>query len=393
MKPRVTLFHKIFWRVAWTVFGFTFVPFSRVWARGFRQLPRTGPYMLVGNHVTFLDPAIMAFFCVRRVHFMGSTHWFPIPIIGHFLRAIGSFPKTKFTKDREAMRTLQDYWDEGEVVSVFPEGRRTWNGCTQPILPRLGRLIKRLDATVVFCRFTNGYHGHPRWAPLPRSLPGMLEYDPPYRFPPEATEAEIEAEVQRRIHVDITEMPPPRRAFGFRLATGLPNVLWACPTCFALETVRVDPKRSDRVDCTACGAGWRIDVGCRLHADTGEVVHLTHAIDGIAAHFGDPPIADKAAFEAEGIVLRDPDTILREVKRGKTILARGEAVLTVDEIQVRGETGTWRVPLVDIVSVSIENIRVFQFRLEGRLLQLDLPGRSVVRWQHFLNPWRLRARS
>jgi 1-acyl-sn-glycerol-3-phosphate acyltransferase len=395
VNPRYTFFRLVFWRIIWWLCFITLVPVHRVWATGFWRLPRRGSYMLLGNHTTMLDPFLMGLWCWRPVHFMTSAHWYRSPILKPLLNMIGAFSKTKFTRDPESMRQLAGWHARGEIVSLFPEGRRTWDGRTLAVLPHIGRLIQRLQIPVVFCRYVNGYYAHPRWAFYPRFVATRLVFDGPVYFPATATEEEIEAEVQRRIHVDASRVPPPRWAFGVRLAWGLPNALWACPTCFCMESIRVHPRHGNQIGCLACGSSWRLDVANRLHPLSGRAAphSVTGAMDRIRDHFGTPPIADRLAFDMDGVVLRDENTTLREVRdraSDASVLAHGTTVLTPDVLATRG-IRSFETALCDITTVSIENIRVLQFRTGGRLLQLDIPGRSVLRWQHFLNPWRERA--
>lgn len=392
---RPTLAQRLFWSLLSVVFLITVVPVLRLSARGHRQLPRREPYLLLSNHVAWVDPFAVAYFCGRRVHFMASAHWFDVPVLRFFLELLGAFPKMKFTRDRNAMEALAAWYAAGEVVSLFPEGRRSWDGRTVPVLPRIGRLVKRLDCPVVFCRILTGHYHQPRWARTPRWAPLRLEYEGPVRFPADMTEEEVEAEIQRRITVDPDAVAMPRWTWGWRLAAGLPNLLWACPACFQLEGLREDPVQTDVVRCRACGAGWRVDVGQRLHPVAGPAEPLTvsTAWDRVRERFGAPPRAVSACGDPE-VLLEDPGAVAAIGRGGvRTELARGRLQVTAETVRVMDGAGlvAWSWPLASIGAVSIEGGATLQLRSAEGLVRIEPDDASVVKWQEFLMAWRPKA--
>jgi hypothetical protein len=342
--------------------------------------------------VTWVDPFAVGYFCNRRIHYLASAHWYLQPLIGFFLRLYGTIPKMKFTSDRSAMVAVEEWYRAGEVVGLFPEGRRTWDGRTLQVLPHIGRLVKRLGCPVVYCRILTGYYHQPRWAIYPRWAPYRVQYEGPIRYPADATEAQIEADIQRRITVDASKVPVPGRTFGWRLAWGLPNFIWACPHCFTLEGLRVDPSDGDVVRCRACGAGWRVDVASHLHAEAEPATDITvaEAHDRLKVRFGDPPRAPPPGAEAD-VVLQDPCTVAGIAPDGtRSVLATGILELTPRELRVCGPDGTrtWETLLATLGAVSVEGGATLQIRPPGTLVRLEFVDASVVKWRMFLGRWR-----
>jgi 1-acyl-sn-glycerol-3-phosphate acyltransferase len=105
------------------------------------------------------------------MRYMAAAGLLRIPILGSWLRALGSFPKMKYVKDPASMATTQALWDQDQLITIFPEGRRTWDGDPTEVSDGIGRLIQRLDARVVFATLENAYLMHPRWARYPRRVP------------------------------------------------------------------------------------------------------------------------------------------------------------------------------------------------------------------------------
>ncbi len=396
-QRRATLGQRAFWWFLLRVITFTLVPLLRMSATGWRHLPRKEPYLFLSNHVTWVDPFAIGYYCNRRIHYLASAHWYARPLVGFFLKLFGTIPKMKFTSDRSAMVAMEEWYRSGEVIGLFPEGRRTWDGRTLKVLPHIGRLVKRLDAPVVFCRILTGYYHQPRWAVYPRWAPFRMEYEGPIRYPAQATEEQIEADIQRRITVDTDRVPVPRWVLGWRLAWGLPNLLWACPHCFAQEGLRVDPADGDVVRCRACGAAWRVDVASRLHpvAAPADEITVAEAHGRLQARFGDPPRAPPPGAEAD-VLLQDPCTVASIGADGtRSVVAMGMLVLTPDVLRVRGQEGgiAWQTPLATLGAVSVEGGATLQIRPPGALLRLEFDGASVVKWRQFIGRWRDLARA
>jgi 1-acyl-sn-glycerol-3-phosphate acyltransferase len=351
-----------------------------------RIVPRTGPYLLLANHTSVFDPVWAAFWMRRRASFMASGALFRVPLLGRVLPVCGCFPKAKFVKDRESMETLAERYAGGDVIVLFPEGTRSWDGRRGTLLPGIGRLILRLDATVVTARITTGHLFQPRWARWPRYVPIRVDHDPAMTFGADQSAEEITAVVAGRLVIDVDVEAPPW-SFGFRIAEGLPSYLWACPACFVPDALQVTGRRRDHVTCDACGADWRLDLSNRLHGELPLRVH--QAYDRVAGHFGSPPLVDASRPD---VPLTDTGSLLRLKGREREVVATGRIVLTRDALQLVGDPGMvlWTAQLSELQAVSVEVANALTFRLDGALLQLDTS--SPLKWAHFLREWVRTAR-
>ena len=150
---------------------------------------------------------------------MASAALFEIPLLSNLVRALGAFPKKKFVKDKASVLTLVEMYESGQVVALFPEGYRTWDGRTQPVRPGIGRLVHGLEARVVVLRILTGHLQRPRWAQRFRWVPLHIEIDDPVSFPG-MTPEEIEQEINKRIQIDPDPSDLGRFAFGWRMAEG-----------------------------------------------------------------------------------------------------------------------------------------------------------------------------
>jgi 1-acyl-sn-glycerol-3-phosphate acyltransferase len=365
--------------------------------RGLDLFPKDGAVLVLGNHTAAADPICILVALKRPVHFMASEALFRRPRLGRFMRRIGTFPKAKYARDKESVGKMLMHNGAGRVVGMFPEGNRSWDGRTQDLQPGLGWLIKKSQGPVVFARNLTAWLLQPRWAVYPRWVPIQLELSEPFTFPEDWSTKQIEAEVRRRIEVRPEDVEIKGMAMGIRMALGLPAFLWACPKCLELDGLAIHPKSDNRVLCRSCGAGWRIDVGQKLHPCDGDAEPLTvaNAHDLIVSHFGELPTVDADRFVADGVAL-DGDTlrVSRMVEDVLQSITEGPGTLHADAIAIGTDRDNpdWTLTMKEIKAVSVEVGNALQVRTNNELFQLDPVDGSPLKWGHFLAEHHARSR-
>lgn len=91
--------------------------------RNAENVPATGPVVLAGNHVGFLDGPLMAIVTPRPAHALTKAELFSGPL-GAFLVASGQIPVHRDAVDPLAVRTILRVLREGGVAGLFPESTR-----------------------------------------------------------------------------------------------------------------------------------------------------------------------------------------------------------------------------------------------------------------------------
>lgn len=98
-------------------------------------LPRTGPFLLAGNHMTMIDPVVISMGVPRRVTYVAKSKYYSGTslkrrALAWFLRAIGQVPIDPASADTAspALDTARRILLEGGVVALFPEGTRSPDG-------------------------------------------------------------------------------------------------------------------------------------------------------------------------------------------------------------------------------------------------------------------------
>ena len=129
---------------------------------GRENIPSKGPFLLISNHQSYLDPVLCACPIRRRVGFLAReslfTHW----LFGGMIRSLGTIPLKLGEADLSAMRKVIDVLKQGRGVCLFPEGTRSADGKITPFKPGFGLLCRRGKAAVVPVVIDGAFESWPR---------------------------------------------------------------------------------------------------------------------------------------------------------------------------------------------------------------------------------------
>ena len=95
---------------------------------GLERIPQTGPAIVAGNHLSYLDPFAHGYFVVRagrRPRFLAKQELFDAKGIGTVLRGAHQISVARGTGDQSPLVDAAAAVRAGEVVVVYPEGTTT----------------------------------------------------------------------------------------------------------------------------------------------------------------------------------------------------------------------------------------------------------------------------
>ena len=133
-----------------TVLPLLHAPPLRMRRRGAHHIPRSGPVLIVCNHVSVADPIVlMAAARPRRTSMMAKSELFRGRFFGWYLRCVRAFPVRRGRADVAAVRHAIRLLEAGDCVVVFPEGRVSRSGLMRRGHPGAGMFALRPGVTVV----------------------------------------------------------------------------------------------------------------------------------------------------------------------------------------------------------------------------------------------------
>ncbi len=111
--------------------------FCRVWCRmtieGRENFPENGPFILAPTHRSIIDTPVASGVYRKRMRFMGADKWWSNHYFGNLLTALGGFPVSRGSADREALKRCIAVIEGGEPLVLFPEGERKSGPVVQPL--------------------------------------------------------------------------------------------------------------------------------------------------------------------------------------------------------------------------------------------------------------------
>ena len=180
---------------------------------GEELVPARGPAIVAANHPSYLDPILLSLQVRRPIRFMAWDALFHGPVLGAVIRAFGAFPvDTRKGQGRAAYEEAKALVLQGEVVGMFPEGKRSRTAWMEPALREgVARLAWETGAPLVPATITGAFRAWPYFQPLPEPARIRVRFhepiDPtPYQALPEA-EGILGLLTELRVRVERTLMP------------------------------------------------------------------------------------------------------------------------------------------------------------------------------------------
>jgi 1-acyl-sn-glycerol-3-phosphate acyltransferase len=158
-------------------------PFFRMEYSGVENVPRTGPVLLVANHVAYADPFWIGLPIARPIHFMTWSNVFHVSYLRPLLKYFLCFPiEQKKAVDKAAFRHSQQIIRNGEALMIFPEGGRTPTGRLEEFKPGAFHIAVKTETPVVPVSLNGAYEAWPRHERFPRPGKITVHFHPPLVF-------------------------------------------------------------------------------------------------------------------------------------------------------------------------------------------------------------------
>jgi 1-acyl-sn-glycerol-3-phosphate acyltransferase len=97
----------------------------RLRVAGVENVPKTGPMILVSNHLNWIDIPMISLRVPRRTHFMAKYELFRKAPFKWLVIGLGAFPVRRGEADRQAIKQAEEVLKAGQVLVIFPEGHRS----------------------------------------------------------------------------------------------------------------------------------------------------------------------------------------------------------------------------------------------------------------------------
>ncbi len=196
-------------RAAYYVARALVAAFTRLWTRmgieGRQHIPRSGAFVLAPVHRSNMDTPISACLTRRRLRFMGKDTLWRNGVVSWFLSALGGFPVTRGTADREALHRCIAVVQAGEPLVLFPEGERKSGPTVQPLFDGAAYVALKAGVPIVPVGIGGSEAVMPKGARFIRPSKVHVIIGPPITAPPSVTAGRIPRSAVREVSAELHE--------------------------------------------------------------------------------------------------------------------------------------------------------------------------------------------
>ncbi|MDO5690452.1 MAG: lysophospholipid acyltransferase family protein [Tissierellia bacterium] len=133
-----------------------FFLFFRIRVHGEHRLPDRR-MIVCSNHISLLDPILLAVVFDRRIHFMAKKELYRYGILRWLLPRLGVFPVDRGKSDIQSIKTSIRLLKEEKVLGIFPEGTRVKTIDIANVKPGVGLLAARTSSDIQPVRIDTNY--------------------------------------------------------------------------------------------------------------------------------------------------------------------------------------------------------------------------------------------
>ena len=358
-----------------------------------RPAEEKGPVILISNHASRCDYLFTAPVCwPKRLNYVVGYNEFYVFPTQLMLKTMQVIPKKNFTPDVHTIRSITRIIREGGNVCIMPEGMSSISGMAQPVMPGIGKMLKKLGVPVYYTKISGGYLTFTKHDTAQRN--GRVEVVVDKMFTPEQlkslSDTEIEDTMNRLLaHDDYMWNREAKVEFPSAkgMAYKLDTLLYLCPKCGSLYHHKCE---GDRMVCSKCGNTIEMD-------KTGMIRPVGE--DSVCPEL----VTDWTIMERERAAsdVREPGFSFSEhVKLGilpdhghlpvgetSLICGEGELTLTCEGLSFAGrlkdEELSFSIPIASLPTFGMcTDISRFYTFVDGRFFEFYPDSGDALRWDH-----------
>ncbi len=355
---------------------------------GFANLPARGAVLLLGNHISWIDWALVQIACPRPVRFVMQRQIYNTWYLKPFFKVFGVIPIAS-GQSKESLKAVNDLLKAGEVVCLFPEGAISRNGHLGKFHHGFERTVAEVENGVIVPFYLRGLWGstfsraseglqHARTSHQKRDIIVAFGQHLPMDTTADRLKQKV-FELSITAWENYTETLPPIPLAWFETAKRQPSHLCMADTggtelshrramaaslCFAAAMRRIDRNTQNvGLMLPASGAGALANMAIMLNGKTTANLNFTASKDSVRAAIDSADIAVvyssrqfRSRLEERGI---DFDGMLENVR--------------VEFLEdVRAAIPTWKL-LFALVQTALLPTR-WIYRLHGKKVGIEEPA-------------------
>ncbi|HEY0757097.1 MAG TPA: lysophospholipid acyltransferase family protein [Ktedonobacteraceae bacterium] len=199
-----------FWVSLRTVARFVFFLFLNIKLKGRQNVPKTGPYIIASNHLSWADIPLVPAYLSSQVIYLAKEELYQGKM-GWVVRFLGAIPVKRGEADRQLLRASDDLLKRGKILVIFPEGHRSKNHQMIAGNAGVGMIGLRAGVPVIPVAVCGSEHALKKFRP-----PVTITYGEPIILRPAGTKItkdDITTSTDLIMHHIAEMLPPAYRGF------------------------------------------------------------------------------------------------------------------------------------------------------------------------------------
>jgi len=379
-KILLIFFSAILRSIAWVLFRF------QLHLRHERKTPLPGPgkpFLLLGDHVSYLDPFVISTGLLRTIRWIAADGNFRNPLM-RFLMVflVGAVAKTKNHSDMESLKQMKLIAETGGVIGLFPEGEMSWDGVNGGLVQGTDKLVRFLKIPVVYCHAEGLYLSRPRWSRKARPRPVKCTFEQIIDEKEVGTLklSEIRARILSAIEYDDYRLQKeaPKVLKTSAPAEGMERFLFTCPQCRNINTLK---SKGNRLFCEECGFSVEVDsYGLMKEDKPFDSCHQWNLwqIDRLKTAIQQGEGKEEPFWEDQGMRL-----FKGKPKRKSRKVMEGSAAFYRDHIVLTNEQEEHIISMKELTGLNVFKAGYVEFLYRKMQYRLDFksPHTSGVKWE------------
>ena len=354
-----------------------------------KVIPYKGPAIVFGNHTHTLDPFFISALYPYTIRWVAGSYLFKMKGVSFLLRhLVRAIPKIQGRSDLETIRSISAALKKGDIVGLFPEGTRSWDGEMMDITAATAKLVRIFKVPVIFVHIEGGFLNKPRWSDTERKGPVSIKVTEV--LTPERIASMSLPEITKVVEDNLTfstdkweeqaRIPYPSDKGAERIE----RLFYMCPSCHAISTME---SSGNTVRCTKCSYSADLDEYGRIHTTRGEFTKLSEW------HEWEKGELSKLIDEKDGELFSDHCILfqtpgkkkLEDVSTSFSVSATRNELTFVfpSAVNIRGNvTDKLVIPVSSIESLVINAKQTIEFYSDGKQYRFRVDeNRSPLKYQ------------
>ena len=158
-------------------------PIYKLWLRkveGLENVPKNIPFIIAANHASYYDAMLLHTILIpeldKKIHALANSgywnNWFTRMTLnwGECIPVYVKKERDADLKNKQATEKALKYLRNGELVQIFPEGTRSFDGKLKKAYPGVAKLALKAKVPVLPVGITDSYKVFPKGRLFPRLI-------------------------------------------------------------------------------------------------------------------------------------------------------------------------------------------------------------------------------